>query len=288
MANNALEITNLNVNLGHFNLTDINLSIEKGTIMGFIGRNGAGKTTLIKSILDVIQPDSGEVLFDGTPISGDEETVKQRIGVVYDSTIYPGSMNPRNIVKMISPFYTEFNIEKWHSLMAHFELNENIKLSNYSKGMQMKFSIAMALSHNPEILILDEPTAGLDPSARADVLDLLLEFMQDENKTVLFSTHITSDLDKIADYITLIDNGKIIFSAEKETLLDQYALVHIERDAMTEKLKQHLTGLRENAFGYEALCSDKSLFNNLTGVRLARPSVEDIMIFRGGLHDDKM
>ena len=254
--------------------------------MGFIGKNGAGKTTLIKSILDVIQPDSGEVLFYGIPMWGNEEKVNQNIGVVYDSLIYPSGMVAKDIVKMISPFYSPFDIEKWHSLMTRFDLKENMRLSNYSKGMQMKFSITMALSHNPEILILDEPTAGLDPSARVDILDLLLEFMQDENKTIFFSTHITSDLDKIADYITLIDNGKIIFSTEKEALLDQYALVHIEKESMTDKLKESLTGLKENVFGYEGLCCDRSIFENLVGVKLARPSVEDIMIYRGGLDDN--
>lgn len=286
MANDALEVRNLNVTLGNFRLTDINLKVEKGTIMGFIGKNGAGKTTLIKSIMDVIQPCSGEVLFSGVPMYGNEEAVKQRIGIVYDNLIYPASMRAKRIAKMIAPFYTGFDMEKWHMLMAHFGLNENMQLSNYSKGMQMKFSIVMALSHNPDILIMDEPTAGLDPSARADVLDLLLEFMQDENKTLFFSTHITSDLDKIADYITLIDNGKIMFSTEKETLLDNYALVHIEKEAMTEKLKQNLSGIKENAFGYEGLCADKALFENLKGVKLARPSVEDIMIYRGGINDN--
>jgi len=286
MTNNALEIINLNVKLGHFNLTNINLKVVKGTIMGFVGKNGAGKTTLLKSILDVIPTSSGEVFFDGIPLFGNEEKVKQNIGVVYDSLIYPGNMTGCNIVKMISPFYSKFDLAIWHSLMTRFELNENMKLSSFSKGMQMKFSIAMALAHTPEILLLDEPTAGLDPEARADVLDLLLEFMQDENHTVFFSTHITSDLDKIADYITLIDNGKIIFVEEKEALLDQYALVHIEKEAMTQKLKENLTGIKENVFGYEGLASDKSLFEGQNGVKLGRPCVEDIMIYRGGISDN--
>jgi len=286
MSNNALEIRKLNVCRGSFKLNNIDLDIEKGTIMGFIGKNGAGKTTLIKSILDVIQPNSGEILFDGVAMYGDEERVKSKIGVVYDSLIYPSSMKAISVVKMISPFYTEFDMDKWHALMKRFELNEYMKLSNYSKGMQVKFSIAIAFSHNPDILILDEPTAGLDPTARADILDLLLEFMQDENKTVFFSTHITSDLDKIADYITLIDNGMIIFSAEKDALLDKYALVHIEKEALTEQLKQNISGLKENAFGFEGLCSDKALFKNIDGVKLARPTVEDIMVYRGGLNDD--
>ena len=288
MTNNAIEITNLNVKLGNFNLSNINLNIEKGSIMGFIGKNGAGKTTLIKSILDIIQLNSGEVLFDGIPMQGKEEQVKQNLGVVYDSLIYPANMTAEGIVKMLSPFYTNFDMEKWNDLMLRFELKSFMKLSSYSKGMQMKFSIAMALAHNPEILILDEPTAGLDPSARADILDLLLEFMQDEQHTVFFSTHITSDLDKIADYITLIDNGKIIFSSEKDALLDHYVLVHIEKESLTEELKQKLTGIKETTFAYEGLCSDKTWFEKVKGVRLARPSIEDIMIYRGGLDDNQV
>ncbi|MDP4177643.1 MAG: ABC transporter ATP-binding protein [Bacillota bacterium] len=285
MGNNAFDIKNLNVNLGNFKLTDINFSVQKGTIMGFIGRNGAGKTTLIKTITDIIRNYSGEILFDGNHMDGNEETIKQNIGVVYDSLIYPQIMNAKSIVKMLSPFYDHFDMEKWSNLMKRFNLNENMKLSNYSKGMQVKFSISMALSYNPQILILDEPTAGLDPEARADILDLLLEFMQDEEKSIFFSTHITSDLDKIADYITLIDNGKIMFSTEKEELLDKYALVHIEKAAMTENLKQVITGIKETAFGYEGLCSSKNLLNDLKGIKIARPSIEDIMIYRGGLHD---
>jgi ABC-2 type transport system ATP-binding protein len=286
MSNNALSVRELNTKMGKFNLSNINLNVEKGTIMGFIGKNGAGKTTLIKSILDVIRPQSGEVLFDGIPMQGNEETVKSKIGVVYDSLIFPASMQAIKIVKMLLPFYIGFDMGTWHNLMRRFELNETMKISDYSKGMQMKFSIAMALCHNPKMLILDEPTAGLDPAARADVLDILLDFMQDESNTVFFSTHITSDLDKIADYITLIENGKIIFTTEKDKLLDQYALVHIEKEVLTDKLKQNLTGFKENTFGFEGLCSDKSLFENVSGIKLARPTVEDIMIYRGGTNDN--
>ena len=288
MANNAIEVTGLNTIQGNFSLSDVTLCVQKGTIMGFIGKNGAGKTTFIKSILDVIQPKTGTVLFDGIPLYGNEEIVKSKIGVVYDSLIYPANMKARGIVKMLAPFYLNFDIDKWHSLMARFELNENMKLSAYSKGMQMKFSIIMALSQTPELLILDEPTAGLDPTARAEVLDLLLEFIQDENKTIFFSTNITSDLDKIADYITLIDNGKIIFSEEKEKLLENFAVVRIDKESITDQLKQHLTGIKENSFGFEGLCSNKSLFENIPGAKLARPTVEDIMIYRGGLDDNKM
>lgn len=288
MSEYALTIRNLQVIVGTFRLNNISLQIPKGTIMGFIGKNGAGKTTLIKSLLDVIQPVGGEILFDGIPLYGNEESVKSKVAVVYDSLIYPLNMTPKKIVKMISPFYPRFESNIYNNLMARFRLYENQKLSQYSKGMKMKFSIAMALSQNPDLLILDEPTAGLDPEARADVLDILLEFMQDENKTVFFSTHITSDLDKIADYITLIDSGSLLFTAEKDALLDEYALVHIEKVAITRELWDNLHGAKETVFGYEGLCSNKALFANAPGVKMARPTVEDIMIFRGGIHENSL
>jgi len=286
MPNNAISIKNVNVFLGSFILSNINLNVEKGTIMGFVGKNGAGKTTLIKTILDVFRPDHGEILFDGLPMYGNEEKIKSKIGVVFDGLIYPTSMTAKQIAKMVSPFYPDFDMEKWHNLMKRLELYDNTKLSNFSKGMQMRFSIVMAFAQNPDILILDEPTAGLDPAARAVILDLMLDFMQDENKTIFFSTHITSDLDKIADYVTLIDNGKIMFSEEKNALLDKYALVHIEKEALTEEMKKYLTGMKENVFGYEGLCYNKSMFQNVAGVKIARPTVEDIMIYRGVMDDN--
>ena len=232
MTNKALEIKNLNGSIGDFSLNDINFSIEKGTIMGFIGKNGSGKTTLIKTILNMIPKTAGQVFFDGTPMFGNEETVKAKIGVVFDSLIYPLNLKPTKIKKMISLFYKTFDDKKFDELMKRFELNPSKKLSAYSKGMQMKFGVVMALCHNPELIILDEPTAGLDPIARADVIDLLLELMQNEQRSILFSTHITSDLEKIADYITMIENGKIVFSKGKDEMLDTYLLAHIERESM--------------------------------------------------------
>lgn len=284
MTDNALSIRSLNVELGFFRLKDINLEVKKGTILGFVGKNGTGKTTLIKTVMDVILPKSGEILYDGLPLRGNEEAVKSRIGVVYDSLIYPAAMKAGRVAKMVAPFYSGFDMNRWRRLMARFYLNEHMKLAELSKGMQMKFSIAMALSYNPDLLILDEPTAGLDPSARAELLDLLLEYMQDENKAIFFSTHITSDLDKIADYIALIDNGEIQFSMEKDSLLDRYAVAHIDKEAMNDALYRSIVGLKETVFGYEGLCENRAALENTPGVKLARPTVEDILIYRGGLH----
>jgi ABC-2 type transport system ATP-binding protein len=281
MTNNALEIKNLNAKIGDFSLKNINFSIKKGTIMGFIGKNGSGKTTLIKTILSILEKTSGEVLFDGLPMFGNEEIVKAKIGVVFDSLIYPLNLKPRKIKKMISPFYKTFDDEKFDVLMKRFELDPNKKLSKYSKGMQMKFGVVMALCHNPDLIILDEPTAGLDPIARAEVIDLLLELMQNEKRSILFSTHITSDLERIADYITMIDGGKIVFTKGKDEMLDTYLLVQIEKEAMTDAIKSEIIGLKETTFGYQGLSTRNLKLQDLAGVKNARPTIEDIMVYMG-------
>ncbi|NNU75914.1 ABC transporter ATP-binding protein [Clostridium estertheticum] len=281
MTNKALEINNLDSHIGDFSLSGINFSIEKGTIMGFIGKNGSGKTTLIKTILNMVQSTSGEVLFNGAHMNGHEETVKANIGVVFDSLIYPLNFKPTKIKKMISPFYKTFDDKKFNNLMKRFELDPNKKLLTYSKGMQMKFGIIMAICHNPELIILDEPTAGLDPIARADVIDLLLDLMQNEERSILFSTHITSDLEKIADYITMIDNGKIVFSKGKDEMLDTYLLAHIEKESMTDVIKSELIGLKETAFGYQGLCTNNFNVKDIVGIKTTKPTIEDIMVYMG-------
>jgi len=281
MTNNALEIENLNGKIGDFSLVNVNLTVKKGTIMGFIGKNGSGKTTLIKTILNMIPKTCGEVYFNGITMYGNEETVKAKIGVVFDSLIFPLNFKPTKIKNMISPFYKTFDNSRFDELMQRFELDPSKKISAYSKGMQMKFGIIMAICHNPDLIILDEPTAGLDPIARADVIDLLLELMQNEERSILFSTHITSDLEKIADYITMIDNGKIIFSKEKDEMLDMYLLAHIDKKVMTNVIKSNLIGIKETSFGYEGLCSKELNLQNVVGVKTARPTIEDIMVYMG-------
>ena len=281
MTNNALEIRNLYANIGKFSLSDVSFNIEKGTAMGFIGRNGAGKTTLIKTILDIIPKAGGEVLFDGIPMFGNEAIVKAKIGVVFDSLIYPPSLKPIKVKNMLSPFYETFDHEKFDKLMIHYELDPKQRLSTFSKGMQMRFGVIMALCHNPDLIILDEPTAGLDPIARADVLDLLYDLMQNEDKSILFSTHITSDLEKIADYITMIDDGKIVFSQAKDEMLDEYAIVQIDKGVMNESLRNNIIGMKESAFGFEGLCKANKELINISGIKSIRPTIEDIMIYRG-------
>lgn len=286
MTNNLLEVRGLRKKVGNFQLDNINLSLEKGTIMGLIGRNGAGKTTLVKSVLSNMPMSQGEILFDGKPMAGNEESVKENIGIVFDSTIYPTNMKPKYIIKMFSPFYRKYDQNRFDQLMERFQLDPNKRLVNYSKGMQMKFSVVMAICHNPDLIILDEPTAGLDPVARADVLDLLLEEMQDENKSVVISTHITSDLEKIADYITLIDDGRIIFSKNKDELLDHYVLVNVEKSIMTDELAKKIFALKETAFGYMGLSSNKEIISGIDGIKTSRPTIEEIMIYSRGMEGE--
>jgi len=275
---NALEVKNLSVEFKEFALKNINFKINKGSIMGLIGRNGAGKTTLIKSIIDLIPRDQGEVLFNGIKMQGNEVAVKSSIGVVTDD-IYGDHLKPKRLKNMIAPLSPNFDVDKFDNLMKKFELNPNKRLNKYSSGMKMKFNLIMALCHNPNLIILDEPTSGLDPVSRSEVLDLLLDVIQDEEKSILFSTHITSDLEKIADYITLIDKGECIFSMDKEELLEKYAVVKINKNTLTEEMKKSITGLKKSIFGFEGLVEDKEKFQGLEGVTLLRPSIEEIMIF---------
>lgn len=283
MSNYALEINNLHANVGKFSLNDINLSLQKGTITGFIGENGAGKTTLIKTILDIIPKSKGKVLFFGKTMEGNEAEIKSRIGVVFDSLIYGKHLLPIDIVKIVSPFYHDFDKKIFDVLMERFNLDVYKRIGSYSKGMQMKFSIVMALAHKPDLLIFDEPTSGLDPVARAEVLDLLYDIIQNEDKTIFFSTHITSDLDKIADYITLIDNGKIIFTEAKDEMLEKLAVVHIAKEDMKDEMKSFITGIKETALGFEGLVSDMTKLVLIPNAKIAKPTVEDIMIYRRGL-----
>ena len=182
---------------------------------------------------------------------------------------------------MISPFYKTFDDKRFDELMNRFELDPSKKLKAYSKGMQMKFGVVMAICHNPDLIILDEPTAGLDPIARADVIDLLLELMQKEEQSIMFSTHITSDLEKIADYITMIDNGKIVFSKGKDEMLDTYLLAHIDKDVITDAIKSDFIGIKETTFGYEGLCAKSLKLQNVAGVKTVRPTIEDLMLYMG-------
>jgi ABC-2 type transport system ATP-binding protein len=204
----VLEVTNLKKKFKDFTLKNINFTLEKGYIMGFIGPNGAGKSTTIKLIMNLLKKDDGEIKIFGLDNIKYEKEVKNRIGFVFDENYYYEELTVMEMKSVIAPFYKNWNDSIFNKYIKEFSLPPKTKIKELSKGMKMKLSIAVALSHDAELLIMDEPTSGLDPIIRSELLDILTFLIQDENKSVFFSTHITSDLDKIADYITFINNGK--------------------------------------------------------------------------------
>ncbi|MGQ0437074.1 ABC transporter ATP-binding protein, partial [Bacillus sp. B-TM1] len=208
--NVVLEVNNLNKSYGNFSLKDVTFSLNTDCITGFIGTNGSGKTTTIKAILGLILKDSGKINFLGKDMDKHERKSKNKIGIVLDEGYFYDELTVKEMKNVIAPSYTEWDEPVFQNYIKKFNLNLEQKISTLSKGMRMKFAVALALSHHADLLIMDEPTSGLDPLVRSELMDILLDFMKEPGKSVFFSTHITSDLDKIADMIILIDNGKVL------------------------------------------------------------------------------
>lgn len=276
-----LEVKNLCKNYGNFSLKNVNIRLDRGYIMGFIGPNGAGKSTTIKLIMNLIKKDSGTIKIFQLDHQKNELAIKDRIGFVYDENYYYEELTVEEMKNFVKPFYSRWDGAAFKNYVDQFELPLKKPIKNLSKGMKMKFSLAIALSHHAELLIMDEPTSGLDPIIRSEFLEILQSFIQDENKSVFFSTHITSDLDKIADYITLIDDGEIILSKTKDELMEEYCLIKGTSDMVESLPMNSIIGIRKNAFGFEALSSNKKLFTKTFGdsVIIEKPTLEDIMIF---------
>ena len=249
----ALKVDNVCKTYRGFSLDHISFSIPEGAIMGFIGENGAGKSTTIKNLLGMNLKDSGTVTVFGELFTGKENRIKEKLGVVLDETFFAPGVNAIQIEKALRIIYRNWNSRIFYDYLKKFKLDLKKNIKDYSKGMKMKLSIAAALSHDAKLLILDEVTSGLDPVIRNEVLDLLLEFIQDEKKSILISSHILSDLEKICDYITFIDNGKIIFSENKDELLESYCLVKGSIPQIRELNSDMVRGVSENAFGARAL-----------------------------------
>ncbi len=278
---NALEVKNLRKQYGKFELKNVRFSLEAGQIMGFIGPNGAGKSTTIKAILNQIHKDSGEILLWGKDNVRHEIELKNRIGVVLDEGYFYGHLSLKRMKDLIAPFYSTWDEREYRRYIADFRLDEGKKISELSKGMRMKYAIALALSHRADLLIMDEPTSGLDPMVREELLELLRRMIQDENKSVFFSTHITSDLDKIADQIALINDGRLLFSQPKDDLLDRHAVVKGPLSALTGGAEALFVGFRKSDYGFEALTNDRAAARKLLGEQavLERATVEDLMLY---------
>jgi len=277
-----LEVNYLRKEYSNFALQDISFSLESGYIMGFIGPNGAGKTTTIKLIMNLLNKDGGDIKVFGMDSVEDEIPIKEKIGFVYDQNYYYEELTIAEMKRVVTSYYREWDDNLYHRYLQNFKLDENKKIKELSRGMQMKFSLIMALSHNAELLIMDEPTSGLDPLVRRELLDILQEIIQDENKSVFFSTHITSDLDKIADFVTFINDGEIIMSKERDEIINNYGIVKGKKELLKRSEAAKFIGVRENEYGFEALTADKEKSRKELGKELVidKPTLEDILVFQ--------
>ncbi|MBX4261961.1 ABC transporter ATP-binding protein [Clostridium estertheticum] len=284
----VLDVRNLNKSYGDFCLNGLNFKLEKGYVMGFIGPNGSGKSTTIKSIMNLIKKDSGSISVFGMDNVKDERKIKEKIGFVYDENIFYGMLTINEMKNIIAGFYRKWDENKFKEYIKHFELNPNKVIDKLSKGMKIKFALALALSHGAELIVMDEPTSGLDPAFRSELMDILYNVIQNEEMSIFFSTHITADLEKIADYITFINKGSMVFSESKEEVLQKYAIVKGSSKLLDLNVRKEFIGIRETASGFEALTNNKEkariLFND--SCKIEKASLEDIMVYtiRGDIH----
>ncbi len=254
---NAIEINNLEKNYADFNLKIDELKIPSGYVIGLIGENGAGKTTLIKSILNIIKKDSGKIKIFNKDLEEKELEIKEDIGIVLDNTFFSEMLNAKDIDSIMKDIYKNWDSKLFYKYLKDFKIKDNQLLKTLSKGMRKKVEIATALSHHPKLLILDEATSGLDPVVRNEVLDLFLDFIEDEEHTIIMSTHITSDLEHISDYIVFIDNGRIVIENQKDEIIDNYGILKCDIDKFETIDKSDIVRFKKNKYNYEILVENK-------------------------------
>lgn len=272
-----ITVNNLCKTYPKFFLDNVSFTLDQGYIMGFIGRNGAGKTTTLKAMMGLIHSDSGEVVFDGIRFKDNENACKQQIGFVLGGVDYYPKKKLRTITDVTKRFYPGWDDEVYYSLLKRFDLDQEKRIDQLSQGMRVKYSLALALSHHAKMLILDEPTSGLDPVSRDDLLDLFQQLIEDGDKSILFSTHITADLERCADYITYIRDGKILFSEDRETFLGRYLDVSGKADQLTPELESQLIGVRRHRFGFEGLIPTEANLD-LSQLSTSKATLDSIMI----------
>ncbi len=277
--NDILKVENLNKSYGDFSLTDVTFSLPEGCITGFIGVNGAGKTTTLCTLLGLTKKTSGNIQFFGLDMEKSEKQIKNRIGVVFDDGCFYDELSLAEMKGIISSAYTAWSEQDFKRYMDMFSLDPKKRINTLSKGMKMKYALALALSHNAELLIMDEPTSGLDPLIRSQLLKVLTEYMENGGKGVFFSTHITSDLDKIADMLIMINNGRIIFQEEKDFLLDTYRIVKGDINVLTDDVRKLFLNITETPFGFTGITKQISKIPpSLSDAIVERPTIEDIML----------
>ncbi len=273
---NVLEVNNLNKHYEKFSLKNVTFTVPKGSITGFIGVNGAGKTTTLKSIMNLLHYDSGTVNIFGLDMKEHELDIKQDIAFSLSEINYYPTVTLEKLSKVTSKFYKNFSQETFNSLCKRWNLDLTKKLEQLSSGMKVKYSLAMALSHKAKLLILDEPTSGLDPVARGEITDLFIDLVKDHEIAILFSTHITSDLDKCADHIVYIHNGEIKFTGKKDDLINKYVLLRVEPNKLTDELKKKFISSKEQLGQIIGLIKKEDAVEE-EGIKILTPSIEDIM-----------
>ena len=278
---NILEIKNLTKKYKDFTLNNVNFNLEKGHVMGFIGPNGSGKSTTIKLIMNLIKRESGDINIFGLDNIRNEKGVKQRIGFVYDETYCYEDLNLIDMKNIISRFYKDWDNTAFCKYLADFNLPKNKKIKELSKGMKIKYSLAIALSHKAELILMDEPTSGLDPIFRSELLDIISAIINDGNKSVFFSTHITTDLEKVADCITFINNGSIVFSDTKDCILEKYKIVKCNNSIINSDIEKEFIGVNRKSSGFEALTDNIEKIKNIFSkdILIERASLEEIMVY---------
>ncbi|MCI1951166.1 MAG: ABC transporter ATP-binding protein [Clostridiales bacterium] len=283
---NILEVTGLNKSYGDFSLSNVTFSLPEDCITGFIGVNGAGKTTTLRSILRLATNASGNIKIFGLDMKKHERELKNRIGVVMDDGGFYDELTMSEMKNVIAPAYSSWSEQDYKDYMDRFSLNQKQKINTLSKGMRMKYALALALSHKAELLIMDEPTSGLDPLIRSQLLTILTDYMKEGGKGVFFSTHITSDLEKVADMLIMIDHGKIVFQEEKDTLLESYRVVKGDTKELDQENRKLFQSIKTTDFGFTGVTNQiKKVQECLPEIVIERPTIEDIML--GNIEGDK-
>ena len=276
---NLIEIHGLCKNFEKFKLQNVDITLEEGFIMGFIGKNGAGKSTTLKTALNIMRSDGGTVSLCGMSMPENEIEIKSQTGYVFGGVDFYSENKIKVITDITKGFYKNWDENRYQELCRRFEIDESKKFKQLSSGMKVKYSLAIAMSHNARLLILDEPTSGLDPAARDDVICLLQEFIEDGKHSVLFSTHITSDLEKCADYITYIKEGKILATSEKEAFKKSYILVAGKKEQLTPEIEPKIIGLHTHQLGFEGMMTaENTEIAKAASLEIKEPLLEDIMI----------
>ena len=277
---NAIELCDVNKSYDGFSLKHVSFSVPKGCVVGLIGENGAGKSTTLKAILNLIPIDSGKILLFGKDHTQQEKLTREQSGTVFEECEFPSYLNASEVSNVMKHIFRTWDKNAFTSYLNQFDLPTNKRVKDFSRGMKMKLSIAAALAHHPSLLILDEATSGLDPIVREEILDILREFIQNEDNSILLSSHITTDLDKIADYITFIHNGAILFHETKDDLTDRLGILRCSQEDLAKLAPGECIRYRQQAFGTEALVRDRAAARRKFPSAVIDPvNIEDIMLF---------